>query len=126
MKLTVPKLIKKLDRVFSLYIRLRDSGEGYGKCCTCGKVGHYKSMHAGHFQSRGHHGTRFDEKNVNMQCPHCNLWRDGAGPDYFRFMQDKYGDDVIDEIRANKLGKFFAWDLEELIEHYQKLVKEMT
>ncbi|KKK81652.1 hypothetical protein LCGC14_2811280 [marine sediment metagenome] len=126
-QLTVSKLIKKLDRIFSLYIRLRDSGpNGYGKCCTCGKVGHYKSMNAGHFQSRGNHGTRYMESNVHLQCIHCNLWRDGAGPDYFRFMQDKYGDEVIDEIRANKLGKFTAWDLEEDIKNYQKLVKEMT
>ncbi len=126
MKLTVPKLIKKLDRIFSLYIRLRDSGEGYGKCCTCGKVGHYKSMDAGHFQNRAFHGTRFHEANVNLQCRFCNRFRESCGPDYFRFMQDKYGDDVIDEIRASKLGKFTAWNLEEDIKHYQKLVKEMT
>ena len=125
-KLTVPKLIKKLDRVFSLYIRLRDSGEGYGKCCTCGKVGHYKEMDAGHFQTRAFHGTRYDERNVNLQCRFCNRFREGCGPDYFLFMQDKYGDEVIDEIRANKSGKFTTWDLEELIEHYKELVGEMT
>ncbi len=83
-------------------------------------------MQAGHFQSRGHHGTRFDERNVAMQCVHCNCFRDGAGPDYFRFMQDKYGDDVIDEIRKNKLKCFTAWELEEDIKHYQTKVKELT
>jgi len=41
-------------------------------------------------------------------------------------MQDKYGDDVIDEIRKNKLKCFTAWELEEDIKHYQELVKEMT
>ena len=127
MKLTVPKLIKKLDRIFSLYIRLRDSGDdGYGKCCTCGKVHHYKETDAGHFQTRAFPGTRFNESNVNLQCRFCNRFREGCGPDYFLFMQDKYGDGVIDEIRKSKLKCFTAWELEEDIKHYQKLVKEMT
>lgn len=82
-------------------------------------------MHAGHFQSRGHHGTRFGETNVHLQCIHCNTYRDGAGPDYFRFMQDKYGDEVIDEIRANKRGSFVAEELLELIKHYNEKVKGM-
>ncbi len=82
-------------------------------------------MHAGHFQGRGFQGTRFDERNVAMQCPYCNTFRDGCGPDYFRFMQDKYGDDVIDELRRNKLKNFTRWELEEMIEHYKELVKEI-
>lgn len=82
-------------------------------------------MDAGHFQTRAFHGTRYDKRNVNLQCRFCNRFREGNGPEYFRFMQDKYGDEVIDEIRANKLEKFFAWDLEEMIKHYNELVKGM-
>lgn len=118
--------MKKLDVVFSRFIRLRDSGpNGYGKCCTCGTPGHYKEMHAGHFQSRGFHGSRFDERNVHLQCVHCNCFRDGNGPEYFRFMQDKYGDEVIDKIRSNKLGGPSRAELEEMIEYYNEKVKEM-
>ena len=43
-------LIKKLDKVFSEYIRKRDTDKnGYGLCCTCAKRLHYKEGHAGHF-----------------------------------------------------------------------------
>jgi hypothetical protein len=39
-------LENKLDRIFSKYIRLRDSVDGeVVKCVTCGKFGHIKSMH---------------------------------------------------------------------------------
>ena len=89
-------------------------------------MGHYKEMDAGHFQTRAFHGTRYDEKNTNLQCRFCNRFREGCGPDYFLFMQDKYGDDVIDKIRKNKLRCFTAWELEEDIKHYQEKVKEMV
>lgn len=47
--------IEKLDRVFSLYIRLRDSKEFHFKgcrCISCGKVKPYDMFDAGHFVSR--------------------------------------------------------------------------
>ena len=65
--------IKKLDKIFSEYIRKRDSdANGFGKCCTCNKKLHYKDAHAGHFMSRRHYATRWDPENVAMQCSYCN------------------------------------------------------
>jgi len=46
------KLVKKLDAVFSQYIRLKDSVGGYATCFTCGKKDHWKKLQNGHFQSR--------------------------------------------------------------------------
>jgi hypothetical protein len=36
------KLEAKLDKVFSLYIRLRDAKDEFCTCVTCGKTKHYK------------------------------------------------------------------------------------
>ena len=49
-KPTRSKLVKKLDTVFSQYIRLKDSKDGIGTCVTCGKQDHWKNLQAGHFQ----------------------------------------------------------------------------
>ena len=40
--------LKKLDKIFSEYIRKRDADEnGYVKCCTCPTVEHWKEMDCG-------------------------------------------------------------------------------
>ena len=80
MKKTISKLKKELDKWFSLYIRLRDSNEyGIVQCFTCGKIGHYKKggMQCGHFQSRRHHATRWNEQNCQVQCVKCNMFEQG-------------------------------------------------
>ena len=42
-KKTISQLKKELDKIFSLYIRLRDATpEGLVKCFTCDKISHYK------------------------------------------------------------------------------------
>ena len=75
---TISKLKKELDTIFSLYIRLRESEEGLVQCFTCHKVSHYKSgMQNGHFQSRKHLATRWDEENCQVQCVGCNMFKAG-------------------------------------------------
>lgn len=73
-KKSVSALVRKLDRVFSEYIRLRDSkpyGYKYFKCISCGMVKPYEQMDCGHFIGRTHMATRFDEKNCNGECKSC-------------------------------------------------------
>lgn len=73
-KKSVSALVKKLDRVFSEYIRLRDSkpyGYKYFRCISCGMVKPYEQMDCGHFIGRTHMATRFDEKNCNGECKSC-------------------------------------------------------
>jgi hypothetical protein len=73
-KLTRSKLIKKLDKVFSLYIRLRFAKNEIAQCFTCGKKDHYKRLQCGHFQSRKYYSTRWDEINCQVQCAGCNVF----------------------------------------------------
>lgn len=67
-------LIRELDRVFSQYIRMRDSkefGYKYFRCISCGKVKSYDQGDAGHYYSRRNMSVRFNELNVNMECAYC-------------------------------------------------------
>ena len=75
---TISKLKTKLDKLFSEYIRRRYANhDGTVSCFTCGIVKHWKEQQAGHFQSRRHHSTRWDEKNVQVQCKSCNIFKSG-------------------------------------------------
>lgn len=127
-RLTVPKLKEKLDRVFSHYIRLRDSNkDGYCRCISCGTIVFWKEIQNGHYVNRGHMGTRFDEKNCNAQCIRCNMFDEGNNIGYTRGLINKYGIRVISELEAKKhsISKLTPFEYETLIEHYSVEVKRL-
>lgn len=65
-------LVDKLDKVFSAYIRLRDTmPSGYFKCISCGQIKAFEQADCGHFFSRRHHSVRFDEDDCHAECRHC-------------------------------------------------------
>jgi len=69
-------LKKKLDTIFSTYIRLKYADEDLNvKCFTCDKVYHYKKIQNGHFYSRSILSLRWDEQNCRPQCYGCNIVR---------------------------------------------------
>lgn len=108
----------------SRYVRQRDTGpDGYGACCTCGRLVHWKKADAGHFISRGiggRSGVYFDERNVHLQCKPCNAWRQGAADDYHDFMVARYGQKVVDELKVkDKTNRYSRMDLEGLLVYYQ-------
>ncbi len=66
-----PDLKAKLDKVFSEYIRKRDTRNGVFKCISCGRILPYEQADCGHYINRKHMSTRFDEMNCNAQCRSC-------------------------------------------------------
>ena len=130
MKKTVSKLKKELDKWFSLYIRLRDANEyGMVQCFTCGKVGHYKTggMQNGHFQSRKHMATRFDEENCQVQCVACNMFRQGEQFKFGMNLDAKYGEGKAEELEylARTIHKVSRVEYEEQISYYKNLVENL-
>ena len=130
MKKTISKLKKELDKWFSLYIRLREANEyGYCQCFTCGKVGHYKTggMQNGHFQSRKHMATRFDEENCQVQCVACNMFRQGEQFKFGMNLDAKYGEGKAEELEylARTIHKVSRVEYEEQISYYRNLVKNL-
>lgn len=125
----ISKLKAKLDKIFSQFIRLRDSTDdgGLGQCCTCDKVIFYKDGDAGHFLSRTYLGTRFDERNVNLQCKSCNGFRAGEQYKHGQYVNMMHGEGVAEELQAIA-KQTHKWDrirYEEQIEKYTKSVKEL-
>ena len=72
-----PDLKARLDKEFSLFIRLRDSSGGYFKCISCGQIKPFEQADCGHYINRQHMSTRFDEMNCNAQCRKCNRFMEG-------------------------------------------------
>lgn len=129
-KKSVSALVRKLDRVFSEYIRLRDSkpyGYKYFKCISCGAVKPYEQMDCGHFIGRTHMATRFDEKNSNGECKSCNRFSSDHIIYYQRNLVRKYGQEAVDMLIARGRGtkKWTVWELEILITHYTDEIKRM-
>ena len=120
MKTPRKQLVAKADKLFSEYVRLRDSVDGYGECITCGKRLHYKAAHAGHFQKRKHYSTRWEEENVNLQCAGCNTYNDGEQYQYAKALELKYGDgtsDKLHQMARDGIGqKFPSAEIEQIIE----------
>lgn len=134
MKTYRQKLKRKLWLACSRYIRLRDSIEycqksripiwpEMGVYCSCGKVIDMEKADAGHFISRGiggSSGVYFDERNIHLQCRSCNRFAEGNKEEYRQFMLEKYGQDVIDELKVkNKIHKYTLIELEGLLRYYQ-------
>ena len=117
----------KLDKVFSLYIRLRDSDEnGFCTCYTCGKVAHYKEMQNGHFWSRTHLSTRFNEDNCKVQCVGCNIFKKGNYIVYTKKLLKELGEEKFNELERlkNSTVKISKAEYEQMIEHYNQKIKE--
>ena len=126
-KQSISVLKKKLDKVFSEYIRRRDSIGDVCICITCGRMGQWKYMDNGHYMKRQHLATRYDEKNCNGQCKCCNYAEQGANEKYKIAIDKKWGVGTADKLEQKKHNKvkWTAFEYETLIEHYQDKIKEM-
>lgn len=124
-KPSVSALKKKLDTVFSVYIRMRDGeyrkGVWWCRCITCGEWKPLKIMQAGHFQSRRFTATRFHEQNVHAQCKKCNIFNQGEQYKYAIAVDRLYGTGTADMLEqlARQTKKFKTWELEEMIGEYK-------
>ena len=121
-KISRISLIKKLDTVFSIYIRRKDAINDVAQCVTCGKRDHWSKLQNGHWASRRHYSTRWDERNCNVQCAGCNVFRAGEIYLYTKYLCSKYGDNFPEEmyIKSKQTVKFADIDLIEMIEDYTK------
>ena len=127
-RLTIPRLRDKAWRVFSKYIRTKDSIGGYVKCITCGEINLIEDTHAGHFYHGKNKSTYFLEENVHPQCPRCNMYLSGNLIEYTLYMINEYGEAYIDQLRAWH-EKSHVWKrevLENLLHTYTEKLKKLT
>ena len=121
--ISVRGLKKKLDAVFSEYIRKRDKG----KCITCGNAKEWKFQQCGHYVSRAHNSLRYSELNCNCQCVACNCYKAGNMDEYALALQKLYGNDILKKLNKIKqtTKRFTTTELQELIIFYRNKIKNL-
>ena len=126
-KLSRSKVVKKLDSIFSKYIRQRNAINGVAECFTCGKKDDWKKLQCGHFQSRRFYSTRWDETNCQVQCAGCNVFRFGEQFKFSVHLDQEYGQNTSTrlEVKAKEILKISLPELEDMIKKYEELVKEL-
>lgn len=97
-KVSLSKLMKKADAVFSQFIRLRDNG----KCYTCGLQKSYKEMQNGHFVPRQYKSLRYDEINCHCQCYACNMLYNGQPSAYAKRLEEDYGFGTVARLESRR------------------------
>ena len=125
--MTLAKLKKKADRTFSRYIRLKNSVEGYCTCVTCNKRLPIKNIQNGHYIPRNILATRFYEDNCHPQCVGCNIFKKGNLGEYAHYILKNYGEETLDKLHQMKWQtvKYKTFDYEEMIEKWEKEIKDM-
>lgn len=124
-----PNLTKKLDRRFSLYIRLRDTmPNGYVRCISCGQIKRFEDVDCGHFHSRTHMATRYDEDNCHAECKACNRFSADHLIGYQRNLIQKIGQQRFDllNVKAHSTCHYLNSELESMITHYTAEVKKLS
>lgn len=123
-KPTKSKLVKKLDIVFSRWVRLSNSDDkGYCECVTCNKKVHWYDIQAGHFMSRRHYSTRWDQDNVKPQCKACNIFGQGKQYEYSIYLGKSVSDDLL--AKSRQLVKYSVVDLQNMIDFYTNELKAL-
>ena len=122
-------IVKRLDIVFSLYIRLRQADNEMVECFTCGKISHFKrGMQCGHFMSRKHYATRWDAANCQVQCYACNVMRYGEQYKFGLKLEDLFGKGIAEDLlqKSRTTVKYSNDDLESLITYYNNLLNDLN
>ena len=121
-------LVKKLDVLFQLYIRLRDvNNQGAFRCISCGKYKPFSQMDAGHFIGRAAISLRYCESNVFGQCRYCNRMLNGNLLDYRKALVKKLGEDKVEWLENTKHStkQYSIFELQTLIDYYKKEVEKL-
>lgn len=116
---------KKLWKVFSEFIRLRDSDQyGYGVCFTCPTRKFWRDMDCGHGVGRQHKATKYDERNNHIQCKRCNGFEGGQQAIYKEEVEKRYGEGTWDKlvIKSRQICKRGQVEIDNMTEYYKKEV----
>jgi hypothetical protein len=116
------KLVKKLDDIFSKFIRSRDKYT----CLVCGKQGTGAEIHCGHLFSRVSFSTRWTELNCFAQCKSCNFRAEYDNEPMKRAWIAKHGQEKFDVLymKYNSVFKIGNAELVVLINYYKQRLKE--
>ena len=116
---SIPKLMRKADKVFSTHVRTRD-GKCVLDCDKCTKV-----IQCGHLIRRGKFSVRFDETNCNAQCSYHNFLHNSEPEHYYRWFIKNYGHlPLIDLVDRSKIKMKLSTP--ELRDYLQTIIHKYT
>jgi hypothetical protein len=89
------------DRVFSLYIRIRD-----GRCMRCGRLGRPNKdghpvigLQCSHYHGRRKEATRYDPENCDAICAGCHQYFDENRDEYTAMKKLKLGERAFNMLK---------------------------
>lgn len=117
---------EKLDRIFSIAIRMRHANaSGFCQCVTCPAVMRWQYMDCGHFQDRAHMSTRYDPRNCAPQCKDCNRFHDGENDKFAYYLDSIYGKGMSGYLRARARVIVPNFDFDEALEKWNEEVRRL-
>ena len=124
---SIPELTKRLDRVFSLWVRHSAAKDGWVKCYTCDHTAEVHKLHAGHYVPRQVKTLRWNPCNVHPQCYVCNMFYGGRPQDYRDALIQEYGVEDVEALEQmrHKDSPWTRGTLAEEIERYERLLLEL-
>jgi hypothetical protein len=118
-KTTRKSVVKRLDAVFSKYIRARDK-----KCVTCGAR---EQLQCGHLLSRVAYSTRWDEENCACQCAGCNIKHENNPAVFVMWYIKKFSQESLEKLvqKYKTVRKYPTHELEEMIKIYKQKLQDL-
>lgn len=117
------KVVKKLDKVFSQWIRAKHMNDsGLIECYTCKVKKNFNEIQAGHFMSRKSYSTRWNEKNVFPQCIGCNMFKCGMQYEFGKRLDKDFGKGTAEKLSklSKQTIKITTPELLEMIKEYEE------
>ena len=124
---TFAQLKKILDAVVSKFVRIFYSDKnGMVACYTCGKVKHFSEQQCGHFIPRNILITRWELKNLRVQCVGCNMFGNGKILDFEDNLVKELGQQEVNELKQSRFKtiKLSSMDLEDRIAVFEKKLEK--
>ena len=118
----------KLWKIVSEYVRRRDAdSQGYTFCYTCGVVGHWKEMDAGHGIAGRKNMVLFDLEILRPQCKMCNGFKGGMHYIFGKRLDEENGEGFYEKKLENawKPRKFAESELDDMIEDIKERLSKL-
>lgn len=97
---SLPALKRKCWKLVSEYVRRKDAANGIATCYTCGYMGRWQDLQAGHFVPGRSGAVLLNLEAIRVQCPRCNIWKSGNYQVFTLRMLDEVGRAKVDELLA--------------------------
>lgn len=117
------QLKERLDKIFHLFIRLRDARkDGTFQCISCGRILPFERSDCGYYINERHSATRYSEDNCHAQCRACNFFKGGNTEEYRKSLVRKYGEEKVEALERmkNDISKMSETDYQYKIDYYEK------